>query len=234
MKVAIMQPYFLPYLGYFQLMRMADLFVIYDNIQYTKKGWINRNRFLANSGERTMTLPLKKDSDYLNINQRSISQSFEARKLLETIKQSYKRAPYRDTGLAILEEILEFDNPNLFSFIERSLHLLSRRLKLETQIIRSSDVKADHQLKGQERVLSICQALKASVYINPPGGKDLYSAESFRKRNISLRFLAPSLPRYTQTRPGFIPGLSILDVLMNCSLPQIREMLDQATSEEAS
>src|SRR5690349_10134683 len=115
MKLAIMQPYFFPYIGYFQLINASDLFIVYDNIQYTKKGWINRNRFLQNGKDVLFSIPLKKDSDYLDVRDRDLALDFNKTKLLNQIKAAYQRAPYMNETYPIIEEIIQFDDINLFS-----------------------------------------------------------------------------------------------------------------------
>src|SRR5690606_18130129 len=122
MRLAIMQPYFCPYIGYFQLMNAVDKFVVYDNIQYTKKGWINRNRILMNGKDQLFSLPVKKDSDYLNINQRFLSDDFdgEKKKLLNKFKGAYNKAPYFKEIFPLLQEIINDDSNNLFDYIYHS------------------------------------------------------------------------------------------------------------------
>lgn len=211
-----MQPYFLPYLGYFQLINAVDKFVIYDNIQYTKKGWINRNRILANGKEEYITLPLKKDSDYLNVNQRKLADSFgkEKFKLLNKITTSYKKAPYFDLIYPAFEAIMNQKPDNLFEFIYQSIRIFCDYLDIKTQIIISSTIPIDYSLKSQYKVLAICKELGASQYINPIGGTELYSNEFFKQYKIILKFIRPENIIYTQFNNEFIPWLSIIDVLM--------------------
>ena len=121
MKLAIMQPYFFPYIGYFQLIAAADNFIIYDNIKYTKKGWINRNRILCDGGVSVFSLPLKKDSDYLDVRQRELSDNFDSKKLLRQLKQSYKKAPYFEETYALVSSIINYSELNLFNFLHHSI-----------------------------------------------------------------------------------------------------------------
>ncbi len=114
-----MQPYFFPYIGYFQLIANSDVFVIYDEIKYTKKGWINRNRFLSNGTATYFTLPLKKDSDFLFVSDRFLSLDWEKekQKLLNKIREAYSKAPYFAETFSLFEKCLLFENTNLFAFI---------------------------------------------------------------------------------------------------------------------
>lgn len=229
MKVAIMQPYFLPYIGYFQLIKAVDIFVIYDNIQFSKKGWIHRNRILVNGRDEYFTLTLKKDSDYLNVNQRVLSESWEQEKLktLRIIKENYKKAPFFLSTFPIIEEIFNFKSRNLFDFIYHSLVQINSILGIESKIVLSSTIAIDHELKAQNKVLAINENLQASHYINPIGGLLLYDAPSFEKKNIELSFLKSKNIAYKQNEKEFMPWLSILDVMMFNDIPTIKNWLGE-------
>jgi hypothetical protein len=216
MKIAIMQPYFFPYIGYFQLINSVDKFIIYDNIQYTKKGWINRNKILVNSSDKIITLPIKKDSDYLDIKERVLANIWEQEKIemLKLIENSYIKSPNFKTIFPIITSCLESPNNNLIDFILDSLHLLLSYLRINTEIIKSSDVNIDHTLKSQDKIIAICEKLNATTYINANGGQKLYNIDDFNNKGIKLKFIK-SLPiKYKQFKNEFIPWLSIIDVLM--------------------
>ena len=214
-KVAIMQPYFFPYIGYFHLITSVDEFVIYDNIQYTKKGWINRNRILSNGEDKILTIPIKKDSDYLNIQDRIIADSWskDKNKLLNTINDSYKKSPQFNNIFPIVHECLSSLEVNLFKFILNSLTILNSYLEIKTKIITSSDISIDHSLKSQDKVMAICKNLKATTYVNAIGGQELYNVEDFSNKDIKLKFVKSNPLVYKQYKNEFIPWLSILDVL---------------------
>ena len=214
-KVAIMQPYFFPYIGYFHLIKSVDEFVIYDNIQYTKKGWINRNRILSNGEDKILTIPIKKDSDYLNIQDRIIADSWgkDKNKLLNTINNSYKKSPQFNNIFPIVHECLSSLEVNLFKFILNSLTILNSYLEIKTKIITSSDISIDHSLKSQDKVMAICKNLKATTYVNAIGGQELYNVEDFSNKDIKLKFVKSNPLVYKQYKNEFIPWLSILDVL---------------------
>ena len=216
MKLAIMQPYFFPYIGYLRLISSVDQFVVYDNIQYTKKGWINRNRILLNGKDKMITVPLKKDSDYLNIKERLLSDSWtkDKSKLLNTIKSAYTKAPYFGESFSLIEECLLSTENNLFKFLLNSLKKLCAHLEISTKFITSSSVDIDHSLKSESKVLEICKNLECDVYINPTGGQHLYDYNNFKQEGITLKFMKPETLKYTQHSNCFIPSLSIIDVLM--------------------
>ncbi len=224
-KIAIMQPYFFPYIGYFQLIHHVDVFVIYDDIKYTKKGWINRNKFLGPNGPTPFTLPIKAGSDLDFIKDRYVSENFDAKKLLRRFHGAYAKAPYFAPTFDLLTRAIERPAANLFEFIFNSLKLTCGHLKLETTLMTSSEIADFSMQRGQDRVIATCLELKATHYINPQNGMPLYNSESFTAQNIDLSFLVPELRKYDQLRPNFVERLSIIDVLMFNSVDSVREML---------
>lgn len=225
-----MQPYFLPYIGYFQLMKIVDRFVLYDDIEYTKKGWINRNRFLQNDSFALFTIPISKDSDYLDINERRLSSNFlEAnKKTLRQIESSYKKAPFYDETLTLLNKCFLFDESNLFGYILNSINVINEYLSIDSEIVISSKIDdVNKNLRGQDRVIHICNRLGAQSYINPNGGISLYNRIDFSNHGIVLNFLQPSMTIYKQFGAEFVPWLSIIDVLMFNSKDEVNRMLDQ-------
>jgi hypothetical protein len=222
-RTAIMQPYFLPYIGYFQLIDSVDLFIVYDNIQYTKKGWINRNRLLRDGHDVLFSLPLRGDSDYLDVRERELADSFSREKLLNQLTAAYRRAPYFPETLPLLERIVRCPDSNLFLFVEQSIMETCRHLEISTEIRRSSSIAIDHRLASQDKVLAICEAVGAGTYVNAIGGKQLYSREAFEARGIDLRFVRPRLFQYAQFGAEFVPWLSIIDVLMFNSIDDVRD-----------
>ena len=216
-KIAIMQPYFFPYIGYFQLINAVDEFVIYDNIQYTKKGWINRNRILVNHKDDYISLPLKKDSDYLNVSQRFLSDTWaavERKRMLNRVAESYRKAPHFKETYEVLEKCILNEDGNLFNFVLHSIQTLMQYLNIETKLVISSTISIDHQLKSAEKVMAICKARCADMYINPVGGLELYDKESFKINNLELYFQKSHSINYPQFNNEFIPWLSIIDVMM--------------------
>ena len=222
MKIAIMQPYFLPYIGYFQLISAVDKFVIYDNIKYTKKGWINRNRMLQNNQDKVFSISLTKDSDRLDIVDRNISADFNKQKFLNQIRGAYIKSPYFKDVFPLIEKIVFFEENNLFKFIQFSILEICKYLELDTEILVSSGIDADHDLQGEERVISICQKMYASEYINPIGGKSIYSNDNFIEKGIDLKFLQSQIFEYQQFKGTFIPWLSILDIIMFNSIEKCK------------
>lgn len=214
MKLAIMQPYFFPYIGYFQLIAAVDVFILYDNIKYTKKGWINRNRMLQNGRDALFSVPLRNDSDYLDVCKRVLSPEFNPGKLLNQFKEAYRRAPYFEQTFPLVEEIVCFNDENLFEYLHHSIVKTCAHLGITTDIRNSSDIEIDHALKNQEKVLALCEAVGASIYVNTIGGMALYSKETFQARGVDLKFIRSSPFEYPQLGGVFVPWLSIIDVMM--------------------
>lgn len=225
MKLAIMQPYFLPYIGYFQLIAAVDLFVVYDNIKYTKRGWINRNRMLLNGSDAMFSLPLKKDSDSLDLVERQLSAGFDRQNLLNQITGAYRRAPYFEQTFPLLERIVENQDGNLFRYIHGSIVAICGYLGITTEIRISSQIDIDHALKKQARVLALCHGVGAGTYINPIGGVELYSKDEFSQHCVDLKFLRTEPCEYPQFGDEFVPWLSILDVMMFNSREQIDDLI---------
>jgi len=225
MKLGIMQPYFLPYIGYFQLIKVVDKYVIYDDVNFIKGGWINRNRILLNGTAFMVNVPMQGASPFKKINEISIGKNKE--KILLTIEQGYRKAPYYTDVIPLISNIIKYDSDNLALYISNSIIKISEFLKLNTEFVLSSEIKKDNELKAQDKVLSICEILGASEYYNAIGGLDLYDKVQFAKNNIKLKFLKPKPIEYIQFKNEFIPWLSILDVLMFNSVEEINIMLDK-------
>jgi hypothetical protein len=214
MKLAVMQPYFLPYIGYFQLLAAVDIFIVYDNIKYTKKGWINRNRILLNGTDTMFSLPLKKGADSFDIVERELAADFDRTKLLNQFRGAYGCAPHFEMTYQVLERIVQYKDENLFRYLHNSIVQLSEHLGIKTEIWISSEIAIDHDLKGQDKVLAFCEAVGADSYINTIGGVELYAKDDFRTRGIDLKFIKTRPFEYAQFGAPFVPWLSIIDVLM--------------------
>ena len=220
-----MQPYFFPYIGYFQLIAAVDLFIIYDNIKYTKKGWINRNRILSNGRDVPFTLPLKGASDFLDLREREVAADFDRGKLVNQLRGAYAKAPQFKRMFPVVEEILRHPEANLFKFLQNSIIRMCDIIGITTRIVVSSTIAIDHELKNQDKVLALCQAVNAQAYVNAIGGMELYSKDEFRARGIELSFIRSKPFMYPQFGADFVPWLSIIDVLMFNSLESIRECI---------
>ena len=224
MKLGIMQPYFLPYIGYFQLINAVDKYVIYDDVNFIKRGWINRNNILLCEKSFLFTLALLEASQNKLINE--IFVYSDQSKLLKTIHTAYKKAPQFFSVFPMVEKIFEYENKNLARYVGNSIIQIADYLRLETEFIYSSDIKGkDSLLKAQNKVLNICNVLGASKYINAIGGMVLYDKESFKKKDIDVFFIKTKSIEYQQFKKPFVANLSMLDVLMFNSVEEVQGLL---------
>ena len=228
MKLGIMQPYFLPYVGYWQLMNAVDKYVVYDDVNYIKQGWINRNRILCNGKPTYINLPIFGASQNKLINDITVNHDEKCKsKVLKTVEQSYKKAPFFSDVFPLIEEIMYFDENNVALFLMNSFRVIGKFLDIQTELILSSELEKDNNLRGEEKVLSICELLGATEYYNAIGGKELYSFDTFQEHGIQLNFLEAKITPYEQQIDHFEPALSILDVMMHNGAKRSREMLSE-------
>lgn len=225
MNLAVMQPYLFPYIGYWQLIHSVDTFVIYDDVNFIKRGYINRNNIFQNGNSHLITLELIASSQNKRINEISIGNN--ANKLLKTIRQNYSKAPFFQDVFPMLEEILNNEQKELSKFLGSSLVKISEYLNIDTKFLYSSDIKNDKTLKAQDRLIEMSKTLNATGYINSIGGIELYDKTVFSQNNINLSFLKTGKISYKQFNNEFIPNLSIIDVLMFNSKDNIKNMLIQ-------
>lgn len=225
MKLGIMQPYFMPYIGYFQLMKAVDKYVVYDDVNYIKGGWANRNHILINGEKEMFTVTLQKASQNKLFNEIVIGDDFK--KLMKTLQVNYSRAINFDQTMVLMERIISFPNKQLAVFIANSFREILSYLSVETEILMSSEIPKDNSLRGKDKIIQICEILGADTYYNAVGGKNLYDQEEFREHGITLNFV-DSLPQvYSQLHTReFVSGLSMVDVLMNNTKDEVNRLLD--------
>jgi hypothetical protein len=230
-KIAIMQPYFLPYLGYFQLFAAVDVVVVYDDVQYIKQSWINRNRFFLNNSIEYVSIDLIGDHHTRKINERRISPIYfskTAKRHLSRIKSNYASASNAEDIIHILSEILRYEEVKLSQFLMHSIQRIMQMLGLEKEILQASALEIDPGLKGQDRVIDICRKLKGDIYINPIGGLTLYNDLDFSNAGIDLWFLKPGMPVSAAIKQSFeLP--SIIDLMMHNPISDIQATLHAGT-----
>lgn len=227
MKIGIMQPYFFPYMGYWQLINAVDKYVIYDDVNFIKNGWINRNNILLNGKKYLVTLPLDGASSFLLINQiRTTSKTKDKEKVLKTIVQSYKKAPYFENVISIVENTIMNESKFICDALIYSIKSIINYLDIKTEILISSELDKDNSLSSEDKVIHICKLLNGHNYLNAIGGQELYNKSNFEKQNLQLSFLKMNQQSYKQLSNDFIPNLSMIDVLMFNSPSSIREMLN--------
>ncbi len=224
--IAIMQPYFLPYIGYFQLLAAVDKFVVLDDVNYINRGWVNRNQLSLNGAAYTFTVPLRGASqNRLICDIELVSGQSWRDKLIRTIRQAYGKAPCYAHVSALIEDQINYPSVRLDEFLLNSIRENGRYLSLGVEIVSTSRVYENAHLKGQERILDICRQERADVYINPIGGESLYDRASFMEQGIQLKFLRSRPVSYPQGKYEFVPWLSILDVLMFNEQSDVRQLL---------
>ena len=228
MKLGIMQPYFFPYIGYWQLMNAVDTYVIYDDVTFIKNGWVNRNRILINGEARYFNLPTVGASSYVLIKDIKLSQEqkfFD--KLIKSLEGAYKKAPCFEETMPLLETIILSGKEYMAELLELQIRSIAKHLGMNTKILLSScDVKKNTALRAQDKVLDICKNLHATEYYNAIGGTELYDKEIFAQNGIKLSFLATDQICYKQYKNEFVPYLSIIDVLMFNGVEKTKEFLN--------
>lgn len=234
-KIAAMQPYLFPYLGYFQLINAVDEFVLGDVLQYEKESWINRNKILVNGQPMLFSFPLKKDRFDASIREKQFADSIagDREKLLKTIKNSYSRAPNFAAFFPLLEEIILFPVASLADYAENSIRRICRYAGITTPIRLASELSLPLRMDKQERVVQTVKALNGGMYVNPISGATLYREAYFRERGLQLRFHRMGDVKYRQLKEPFTPNLSIIDVLMFNDPFSLRQMLDDCVLTEA-
>lgn len=231
MKLGIMQPYFLPYLGYWQLMNAVDTYIVYDDVNYIKGGRINRNTILINREAKNINLILSGATPTKHINEILVNDSLvQKRKILSKIQMAYSKAPNYESVYPILEKIFLQQENNLAKYLYNSFKIVGEYLNIQTKILLSSELKKDSSLKGKDKVISICKLLGADEYYNSVGGMELYDKEEFAANGIKLSFLKMNDDIvYKQFNNEFVPYLSIIDVMMFNSQQECQEMLKRYT-----
>jgi hypothetical protein len=227
MKLAIMQPYFMPYLGYFQAIAAVDKYVVYDDVQYIKRGWINRNNLIIGGQKKMFSISLDGASQNKLINEISFIDNFN--NFLLTLKYNYSKAPFYSEVYPLIESICKFPKKGLGEFIYNSFVEICNFLDIKTELMLSSSIEKDNTLKAEEKIIHICKVLKAKTYINAIGGQDLYSKQKFDENGMKLYFIKMDNIEYKQFSNEFIPNLSIIDVLMHNGKKGTKELLNRYT-----
>lgn len=227
-----MQPYFFPYLGYFSLIKHTDQWVVFDTVQYIHRGWVNRNRLLSPSQEgfSYMTVPIVKQSRDTLIKNTLINHSQDWKSKIRGQVNYYKKhAPFFPETKEILENILSYETNSISELNIAALDIVCKYLDIPFNYsVFSEDRMGIHSVgEPDEWALEISKKMGASIYINPPGGKAFFNKEKFDKVGIGLMFLTQKLSPYSTAPFKFVPGLSIIDVMMFNSPKEINKMLDE-------
>ena len=212
MMLAVMQPYLFPYLGYYQLAYHVNKFIFYDDVNFIKGGYINRNNILANGRRQLFTIPVEKSSSNRKINELHFSNN--RKKVVKTIEQSYRRAPYFEAVIPIVCEILNSSETHVPKLCSDSVGSVFKYLGLEFNSSFSSDLHYNRDASAKDKLYSICKILKADKYCNMKNGQSQYSKDEFAEKGIELSFLEMENFSYYQGKNDFVSHLSIIDILM--------------------
>lgn len=229
MNLAIMQPYFFPYLGYFSLIKASDRFVIFDTIQYIRHGWMNRNRILrANGGWQYIGIPLKKHARSTLIVDVEVSGEDWKNRILRQLAHYRQKANNYSQVMRLLDRCFDTSEKKLAKLNVRFLRLTCEyvKLKFEYEVFSEMKMSLGDVEEAGDWALAISQQLKATQYINPPGGEKIFDIRKFKRQEIELSFLSNRLSPYPQKREEFVAGLSIIDVLMNNDVDQTMKLIE--------
>lgn len=229
MAVAVMQPYLYPYLGYFQMLNAVDHFVFYDDVNFIKGGWINRNRILVNGKPKYFIIQLVGVSPNKLINEVKLNPERKfMKKQLKMLEMNYSKAPFFNQVFPMVEQTLRSSFYHIGELSAQTVIDVANYLDLSVKFHFSSNLPFGHGSGNRtQRLIDIVKGFSAKTYINAAGGKELYSKEDFAKEDIILQFIEPELQAYQQNAGEFIPGLSIIDVLMHNSQEEVHLMLNQ-------
>ena len=232
-RLGIMQPYFMPYLGYFALIKHTDAFVFFDTPQYIKRGWVNRNRIIHQQENfNYINIPLKKAPQETAIKDMLIDDSQDWKKKIFAQLEIYKKkSPYYEDVINLLHETLDKEYKTIGEINIAATIAVCKYLGIDKPfyIYSEMDLNIPQVNAPDEWALYITKAMGYKTYINPPGGMTFFNYAKYEKENIELKFLKINLTPYVQKRGYFEPGLSIVDVMMFNSKEKIMEMLDDIT-----
>lgn len=223
MKIAVMQPYFFPYIGYFQLLNRADVFVILDDVNFIKRGWIHRNRIFNQGKECYITNPVSHASQNVRINETAfVNDPEEIKRTLKTIQLTYKNEKYFEPVYDMITRIMEYSENNVSLYLEHLLRCVCEYLKIDTTIVRASELRSYEHLKAQDGIIELVKILEGNEYTNPIGGTELYDKEKFKEEGITLNFIKTDFDRIKVEHADY----SIIELMMKYSVDEIKEMLN--------
>lgn len=241
MKLAIMQPYFFPYIGYFQLIQAADKMILYDLVTYRKASWINRNRLIDRSKKAITSfgVPVQKFRFGTLVRDIRINQTTDWPAYIgRLIYYNYKKAPQFDTVYPLVKELLTFETDSIHEFNSNAIKQLASFINIDTEITHENThyIKLEEELALMElhdlsnvksrRIIEICRREGSPHYLNPSGGQALYQRSTFLDAQMGLSFVKSGEISYKQFIEPFTPNLSILDVLMHNSKEQVQQYIN--------
>ncbi len=232
-RVAIMQPYIFPYIGYFHLIQASSMFVFYDDVTYIKGGWINRNRISNQNKALLFTVPVSEISSNKLIKETSpVIDAKWNNKLYKQMIQSYKKAPFFKNVIEPIMSVFSKQYVDITDLSIESISVIYSYLGIKFTHTKSSSSFPETQgMEKVDRIIEITKALECNNYINAIGGKELYSKKQFLNKGINLSFVKSNPIEYPQYSDCFIPWLSIIDIIMFCSKEQTIDFLSDYSLE---
>lgn len=230
MKIGIMQPYFFPYLGYWQHMNAVDEYVVYDDVNYINRGRINRNAILANGEIQNINLPLLGASQNKLINEIAVNTDPDLqKKLLRSIEHAYCKAPYYSSVLPMIRDIVTQTESNLAKYLMYSFQVIGDYLGITTNLRMSSELPKNCELRSYEKIIDICKILGGTEYYNSISGVPLYEQHrpEFEREGLELSFLKMKPIAYSQFKKEFVPNLSIIDLMMFQTQTECKQYLQE-------
>lgn len=227
-----MQPYIFPYIGYYQLIDAVDNFVVFDDVNFIMRGWINRNNILLNGNKYLFSIPLDKPSQNKLICDTKLHfTEQDKRKFLKLLSSAYGKAPYFNDVYPLLEDIILYPDNDLTNYLCNSLIKTCEYIGIKTNILRSSQIEHNTHLRAEKKIIDICKKIGTSMYVNLPGGRELYNSDNFQQENINLRYINILLDKitYKQFNNEFVASLSCLDLIMFNSKPELNSIIKQYT-----
>lgn len=228
--IAIHQPNFLPWLGFFHKVAKADCFVFLDDVEFSKGSVTNRVRIILGGNPYWLTIPISDAKNASKISELKVAPTDWRSKHLRVLREAYSKAPYLDEILPILEDIYSLVEDNLARFNFAAVERICTHLNLTASFRTSSELAAEG--KGESKLVAIVKELGGSVYFSGNGAKNYQSGELFSDNEISLSYSSFREHPYSQSAKGFMPGMSILDALFNLSAPEVMALINRPTEEE--
>ena len=226
MKLGIMQPYFFPYIGYWQLLNYVDKFVVFDDVNFKKRSWMTRNRIILDGNEKYINLQIQNASQNKLICETAVLFELkERKKLLNTLNLAYRESPYRAEVMEILTPLILNDEENLADFLYLLIDGVKNYLGIKTELCRSSEIRGKEHGASEQGIIELCEQLGATEYINPIGGTELYCKDNFDGKGIALSFLRTNFDKMRQDGLPYVSDYSIIDLMMNLSKEQLADQL---------
>ena len=230
-RLVVLQPSYLPWIGYFEQMTRSDQFIFLDDVQFTRRDWRNRNKIRTKDGWAWLTVPVEQKNRYTQLlKETRIDNSTNwNKKHCEAIRVNYSRAPFFETYYPYFESVYDKQWKFLLDLCYETTGYLKEVLNINTETSRSSDIK----VKGAkaERIVDLCQQLNATHYLTGNRARDYLSAQDFSQRGIILEYQEYDHPKYLQRYPGFVPNLSLIDLLFNIGDKSLEVIMEPITKQ---